>query len=173
MVCTRSIASMAKLTALSKPNVLLVPTMSLSIVFGTPTMGKTDARGTRRRSPASRRHRPRSAPRAPSFSNVSRHLRRVVAAARRRRPGRRRDCHGSSSRGSSPRSRWIPTTSFEGQLARPRRVDQPIKAVLEPDDRAVAADRGSDHGANHRVQTRGIAAAGEHADSSRGTKMSS
>ena len=32
-------ASVAKLTAVSKPNVLVVSTMSLSIVFGTPTSG--------------------------------------------------------------------------------------------------------------------------------------
>ena len=32
-------ASVAKLTAVSKPNVFVVPTMSLSIVLGTPTSG--------------------------------------------------------------------------------------------------------------------------------------
>jgi hypothetical protein len=34
VTCRRSIASVAKLTAVSKPNVLVVSTMSLSIVFG-------------------------------------------------------------------------------------------------------------------------------------------
>ncbi len=32
-------ASVAKLTAVSNPNVFVVSTMSLSIVFGTPTIG--------------------------------------------------------------------------------------------------------------------------------------
>ena len=36
VVCSRSMASVAKLTAVSKPKQLVVPTMSLSIVFGTP-----------------------------------------------------------------------------------------------------------------------------------------
>ena len=39
VVWSRSMASVAKLTAVSNPNELLVPTMSLSIVFGTPTSG--------------------------------------------------------------------------------------------------------------------------------------
>ena len=38
VVCSRSIASVANATAVSKPKQLVVPTMSLSIVFGTPTM---------------------------------------------------------------------------------------------------------------------------------------
>ena len=37
MVCSRSIASVAMLTAVSKPKVKSVPDRSLSIVFGTPT----------------------------------------------------------------------------------------------------------------------------------------
>jgi hypothetical protein len=39
VVCRRSIASVAKLTAVSKPKQLVVPKMSLSIVLGTPTSG--------------------------------------------------------------------------------------------------------------------------------------
>ncbi len=39
VVCRRSMASVANATAVSKPKQLVVPTMSLSIVFGTPTMG--------------------------------------------------------------------------------------------------------------------------------------
>ena len=39
VVCSRSMASVAKLTAVSNPNVLVVPTMSLSMVLGTPTSG--------------------------------------------------------------------------------------------------------------------------------------
>ena len=37
VVCSRSIASVAMLTAVSKPKVKSVPERSLSIVFGTPT----------------------------------------------------------------------------------------------------------------------------------------
>ena len=39
MVCSRSIASVAICTAVSKPNVMSVPPRSLSIVFGTPSTG--------------------------------------------------------------------------------------------------------------------------------------
>ena len=39
VVCSRSMASVAKATAVSKPKQLVVPTMSLSMVFGTPTSG--------------------------------------------------------------------------------------------------------------------------------------
>jgi hypothetical protein len=39
VVCSRSIASVAKATAVSNPKQFVVPTMSLSIVFGTPTIG--------------------------------------------------------------------------------------------------------------------------------------
>ena len=39
VVCRRSMASVAICTAVWKPNVTSVPTMSLSIVFGTPTIG--------------------------------------------------------------------------------------------------------------------------------------
>ena len=39
VVCRRSIASVAICTAVVKPKVRSVPTMSLSIVFGTPTIG--------------------------------------------------------------------------------------------------------------------------------------
>ena len=40
VVCRRSIASVAICTAVVKPNVMSVPTMSLSMVFGTPTIGR-------------------------------------------------------------------------------------------------------------------------------------
>ena len=39
VVCSRSIASVAICTAVSKPNVMSVPPRSLSIVFGTPSTG--------------------------------------------------------------------------------------------------------------------------------------
>ena len=39
VVCSRSRASLANDTAVSNPKQFTVPTMSLSIVFGTPTMG--------------------------------------------------------------------------------------------------------------------------------------
>ena len=39
VVCSRSIASVANATAVSNPKQFVVPTMSLSIVFGTPMMG--------------------------------------------------------------------------------------------------------------------------------------
>ena len=39
VLCSRSMASVAKFTAVSNPKQLTVPTMSLSMVFGTPTMG--------------------------------------------------------------------------------------------------------------------------------------
>ena len=38
VVCSLSMASSAVFTAVSKPNVVIVPLTSLSIVFGTPTM---------------------------------------------------------------------------------------------------------------------------------------
>ena len=40
VVCSRSMASVAICTAVSKPNVMSVPPRSLSIVFGTPMMGR-------------------------------------------------------------------------------------------------------------------------------------
>ena len=45
-MCSRSIISVAMLTAVSKPNVRSVPSMSLSIVLGMPTTG-TPARDSR------------------------------------------------------------------------------------------------------------------------------
>ena len=39
VVCRRSIASVATVTAVSKPNVACVHDRSLSMVFGTPTIG--------------------------------------------------------------------------------------------------------------------------------------
>ena len=39
VVCSRSMASVAICTAVSKPNVSSVPSMSLSMVLGTPTTG--------------------------------------------------------------------------------------------------------------------------------------
>ena len=41
VVWRRSMASVAICTAVWNPNVTSVPTMSLSIVFGTPTMGRS------------------------------------------------------------------------------------------------------------------------------------
>ena len=40
VVCSRSMASVAICTAVVNPNVMSVPTMSLSMVFGTPTTGR-------------------------------------------------------------------------------------------------------------------------------------
>ena len=39
VVCSRSIASAANETAVSNPKHVVVPTMSLSMVLGTPTIG--------------------------------------------------------------------------------------------------------------------------------------
>ena len=41
VVCSRSMASVAICTAVSKPKVMSVPARSLSIVFGTPITGRS------------------------------------------------------------------------------------------------------------------------------------
>ena len=47
VVCSRSIASVATVTAVSKPNVACVHERSLSMVLGTPTIGMPFFRNSR------------------------------------------------------------------------------------------------------------------------------
>ena len=92
VVCRRSMASVAICTAVSKPKVMSVPPRSLSIVFGTPMIGRPCSPWSRAAAPrvssppmaispsrfsVVRFSRIRSGPRS-SFSGLVRELRRMV-----------------------------------------------------------------------------------------------
>ena len=53
------------------------------------------------------------------------------------------------------------------QHPRALRIDQAIETVFEADTLDAFIGRGLDNGADHRVQARAVAAAGQHADASR------
>ena len=125
VVCSRSIISVAMLTAVSKPKVRSVPSMSLSIVFGTPTTGTPSEEsqaaavsvpsppmGTSTSTPwASSTSRIRPSP-ACSFSGATRAEPRIVPprVSRLWTMGRSRGMASSSSRPRQPLRN--PTTSL-------------------------------------------------------------
>ena len=155
-------ASVAICTAVWNPNVTSVPTMSLSIVFGTPTIGSPcssvqlagDASASRcRRSRSARRGRGRrTSPRTSSTpARWSNGLPRLVPST-------------VPPRGSVPRI----VSTVSGIVRRSRTPSQasrkPIDLVAV--DPLALADDGPDHG----VQPGAVAAAGEDADSHAGER---
>ena len=156
VVCSRSIASVAVCTAVSNPNVTSVADRSLSIVLGTPTTSGALARrasaatpsvssppiaiSASMRSPAQRVEHPRDAVVG---------LERVRPARAEDRPAPRQDARGCSRWSARPcRTR-----------STPRQPCRNPRNVVAVDPFALADD-----GADHRVEPRAVAAAGQHSD---------
>ena len=164
VVCSRSMASVANATAVSKPKQLVVPTMSLSIVLGTPTIGMprhAELVGDGERAVA-----------ADDDERVEPHLVEhlddavgVVAACR---PTSRSDAANGLPRLIVPRivppSRRMPVTS-RGVSTRERPGSiRPSKLSSRPMHSMPAVGGGLDDRADDRVEAGCVAAAGEDAD---------
>ncbi len=160
VVCSRSIASVAICTAVSKPNVTSVADRSLSIVFGTPTTG--DAL---RRRACWRRPRVSSPPIAMSASMPFR-LERLPA------PGSTppstlygfvRDVPRMvPPRGRMPRMKCDVERASCGPRSTPRQPSMEADELVAVDRLALAHD-----GSDHRVEPRAVAATGQQSDSHR------
>ncbi len=164
VVCSRSMASVAICTAVLNPNVTSVPTMSLSIVFGTPTIGRPSSACSRLATD--------SEPLPPMTMSASRPRSAIVPATSAAPP--------SVSNGLP---RLVPSTvPPRGSVPRidsmvsgiVLRVADAVPRVEEPDELvavrplALAHDR-PDHG----VQARAVTAAGEHPDTHRAERRGS
>ena len=153
VVAIRSSASVAIETAVSKPNVMSVPGMSLSIVFGTPTtrrpFGREGERGAKRAVAADHDH--------------------GVDAVRLDRPADARVAVAVNV-GVSPRRAEDRAAALEdaAHVVAVERLHVPlheaVPAVADADDlHAVGDGRAADDGANDRVEPGAIAAGGEDA----------
>ena len=155
VVWSRSMASVAICTAVLNPNVKSVAERSLSIVFGTPT--RFDAVG----------------------AELGGDAERVLAADRRsaRRSAHVRACRAPRATPSSvlygfvrelPRivpPRWSSPRVLAVVRSTVSQLDDTTPAVSEPDEVVpVDAFALADDGADHRVEPRAVATAGEHAD---------
>ncbi len=164
VVCSRSIASVANATAVSKPKQLVVPTMSLSIVFGTPTIGMP----SRQNSWAIA-----SVPSPPIAISASRpslleHLDHAIGVAVRALGRRHRERSNGLPVLSVPRivppRRRMPVTS-RGVSTRERSgSSRPSKLSSMPRVSMPLFQAALDDGADDGVQPGRVAAAGEHAD---------
>ena len=155
VVCRRSIASVAIWTAVSKPNVMSVPARSLSIVLGTPITGSPWSPYRRAAAPSVS-----SPPIAISPSMPERverrpdHLRPVLALER----------VGARGAQDRPAARQDAARRLDGQVLVDG-LERAAPAVAEADDLVpVVVDSASHDGADHRVQSGAVAAAGEHPD---------
>ena len=175
VVCSLSIASVAVLTAVSKPKVTWVPTTSLSMVLGTPTTG------------------------SPFFQQVVRDLQAAVAADGDQRVeaagAERRDQvvgavhlgRGPSGCGVGPAERIAPVGGAEdgaaemGDAADVRRgerhdavvAEQAAVAALDAVALPAALVGGEHHGPDDGVESRGVAAAGGDGDTHGGQPCAS
>ncbi len=163
VVCSRSIASVANATAVSNPKQFVVPTMSLSIVFGTPTSGM------------------------PALAELVRDRERAVAADHDQRAEAHLVEHLDDAIGVIVRAfggadgigeRIAAVRRAENRAAEPQdagdvarreqaraiRLDEAVEAVFEADALDAAVRGGLHHGADDRVQTRRVTAAGEDAE---------
>ena len=155
VVCRRSIASVAICTAVWKPNVKSVPARSLSIVFGTPTTGMPSSTSLRATPSVSS---------PPIGISASRPCARSSSLHPRRR--RRRPCTGWSAtcRGSCRRGAGCPRVVVDVEVDR-LVVEHARPAVAEADELvAVLVDALADDGADDRVESGAVSAAGEDAD---------
>ena len=144
-------ASVATWTAVWKPTVTSVPPMSLSIVFGTPTIFTPSRPGVRRRRACPRRRSRRGRP--PHDARVS--PRRAPARPRTGRGSRRRT-RGSCRLGAGCRSVSAMPSGCVASSRRPRHPSwNPTKSM--PCARTPAADDRPDH----RVQSGTVTTAGE------------
>ena len=164
VVCSRSIASVANATAVSKPKQLVVPTMSLSIVFGTPTIGMPAqaelVRDRQRAVAADRRQRIE----AHLVEHLDDAIGVVAACLRTSRLGTRTGCRVLIVPRIVPPRRRMPVTS-RGVSTRERSgSSRPSKLSSMPRHSMPLFAGALDDGADDGVQAGRVAAAGEDAD---------
>ena len=163
VVCRRSIASAANDTAVSKPKHVVVPTMSLSMVLGTPTIGnalQVELVGDRQRAVA-----------ADDDQGVQPHLveglDHTIRVVRLPVGGVGRVLERVAVVGRAE-DRATETENAGDILRRERRGSATgpaaVEAVLETDDFDLGVGSGLDDGADDRVEPGGVAAAGQDAD---------
>ena len=155
VVWSRSIASVAICTAVSKPKVMSVPPRSLSIVFGTPSTRQAvlvvQARRRAQRVLAADRDQPVEVERVEVLADA-------LDARRLLERVRPRACAGSCRRAAGSRGR-LDRQLVVGVLERP------APAVAEADDRVpVAVDPLAHDRPDHGVEPRAVASAGENPD---------
>ena len=156
VVCRRSIASVTICTAVWKPNVTSVPPRSLSIVFGTPTIG-TPSRCRRRATPSV------SSPPIGISASTPRALERAPDRAPRR-PGRRRRgscarCRGSCRRAGGCRRCSAASARSRRPSSTPAQPWRKPTKLCPPSAQAAPHDRADDG-----VQPGTVPAAGEQPD---------
>ena len=155
VVCSRSIASVAMLTAVSKPKVKSVPERSLSMVLGTPTTL------TPRSASLVATPRVSSPPIATSASTPSRGevvLDLLDAAVDLERVGAAGAEDGAAARQDA--AALLRSPSVHGQA-----LERALPAVAVADElEAVHADALADHRPDHGVEAGAVAASGEHSD---------
>ena len=164
VVCSRSIASVANATAVSKPKQFVVPTMSLSIVFGTPTIGMP--RWQNWWAIAER------AVAADDDERVEPHLVEHLDArdrSSRAVPSDVCDRIGERIAGVDGAENRAAEAQDAGDVARREHaravgLDQAVEAVFDADALDAAVAGGLDDGADDGVQAGRVAAAGEDAD---------
>ena len=174
VVCSRSIASTAMPTAVSKPNVTSVPRTSLSIVLGTPiTTGRPDW---------CRRCAMRSEPSPPTAMSASRPcVEEAVHEVARSvgREGLRRALHvgrvregvpavGRAQDGAARVHDAADAIPIEADEAIGLPVEQAAVPVADPPDLDVPLERGEGRGPDDRVEAGGVPAARVDGDPSDG-----
>src|SRR6185312_11476076 len=158
VVCSLSIASSAVLTAVSNPKVVIVPLTSLSIVFGTPTifipLSQSSLAMVSDPSPPIETSASMPSRRAFLFDDLS--VGQLARIVERIAPVRRAE------------DRAAEMGDAAHALARERNdlvvAHQPGEAALDAEHLPAAVDRGEHRGADDRVESRGVAAAGRDRD---------
>ena len=154
VVCSRSIRSVAMLTAVSKPNVRSVPWMSLSIVFGMPITG-TPSEASQAAAV--------SVPSPPIGSSASTPW---ASSTSRIRPRPSRSFCGATRADPStvpPRVSSPLTTGRSSTMA--SSSSRPRQPFAEADDGAAVLLLGrADDGPQDGVESGAVAAAGQHSD---------
>ena len=156
VVCSRSIASVAICTAVSKPNVRSVPPRSLSIVFGTPSTGSPCSPCSRAAAPSV------SSPPIAISPSMSSGVERPRIASGPVVALERVGARGAEDRAAAGQD-------AARRLDRQLLVGRPSSGPRQPSRKptiscAVVVDALADDRADDRVQAGAVAAAGEHAD---------
>ena len=163
VVCSRSMASVANATAVSKPKQLVVPTMSLSIVLGTPTIGmprELNSMGDGERAVAADHDERAEAHLVEHLDDAVGVVARAVRGFDRVRE-RIAAVDRAENRAAEPQDAG---DVARREHARPAGLDQAVEAVFEADALDAAVGAGLDHRTDDRVEAGCVAAAGEDAD---------
>ena len=156
-------ASVAKLTAVSNPNVLVVPTMSLSMVLGTPTSGIPSFEkrcAIAERAVAADDHQGIEAHPMEHLDHPGRVVLLAVGGLDRVRE-RVAPIDGAENGPAAPENAG---DVRGGQHTRTIGLDQPVEAVFEADHLNPVVDAGLHDGADDSIQSRGVAAARQNSD---------